>query len=184
MERDEFKSNIISNLNAAQRNAVEYCDGPQLVIACAGSGKTRVLTHKIAYLISSGLEPYQIMALTFTRKAAAEMKERINKLFGGQRISDELMMGTFHSVFARILRIEWNNAGLNKNFIIYDQGDSRNVIKDIIYDLQLKTNIYSATECQARISWLKNNRMFSSADYMQDKGEQSKDYNIRRNKRT
>ena len=178
MERDEFKSNIISNLNAAQRDAVEYCDGPQLVIACAGSGKTRVLTHKIAYLIASGLEPYQIMALTFTRKAAAEMKERINKLFGGQRISDELMMGTFHSVFARILRIEWDNAGLKKNFIIYDQGDSRNVINDIINDLQLKTNIYSATECRARISWLKNNRMFSSADYMQDEGEQSKDYNI------
>ena len=145
MERDEFKSNIISNLNAAQRDAVEYCDGPQLVIACAGSGKTRVLTHKIAYLIASGLEPYQIMALTFTRKAAAEMKERINKLFGGQRISDELMMGTFHSVFARILRIEWNNAGLKKNFIIYDQGDSRNVINDIINSRLRRVKFYLTT---------------------------------------
>ena len=115
---------MLEQLNDSQRQAVEYCDGPQQVIAGAGSGKTRVLTYKIAYLLERGLAPWNILALTFTNKAAREMKERIGRLVGQER-AQRLQMGTFHSVFARILRAEADSIGFNSNFTIYDQSDAR-----------------------------------------------------------
>ena len=115
---------ILEQLNESQREAVVYCDGPSLVIAGAGSGKTRVLTYKIAWLLEQGMAPWQILALTFTNKAAREMKERIGRLVGDER-ARYLQMGTFHSVFARILRSEAEVLGYNANFTIYDQSDAR-----------------------------------------------------------
>ena len=115
---------ILDNLNESQRTAVEWCDGPQLVIAGAGSGKTRVLTYKIAYLLRKGLAPWNILALTFTNKAAREMKERIANLVGTDRARG-LHMGTFHSVFSHILRVEAEAIGYQSSFTIYDQSDSR-----------------------------------------------------------
>ena len=115
---------LLNDLNDAQRAAVEYIDGPSLVIAGAGSGKTRVLTYKIAYLLSQGMKPWSIMALTFTNKAAREMKERIGKLVGDD-LAQHLYMGTFHSIFSRILRAEAEHIGFNNNFTIYDESDSR-----------------------------------------------------------
>src|SRR5574344_382274 len=117
---------LLNELNESQRAAVEYCDGAQLVIAGAGSGKTRVLTYKIAYLIESGMEPWRILALTFTNKAANEMKQRIGLLVGPEK-ARYINMGTFHSVFSRILRLEAEKIGFNNNFTIYDQTDSRSL---------------------------------------------------------
>ena len=114
---------LLSELNDSQREAVEYIDGPSLVIAGAGSGKTRVLTYKIAYLLQRGVSPYNILALTFTNKAATEMKARIGKLVG-ERDALALRMGTFHSVFSRILRVEAAHIGYNSNFTIYDESVS------------------------------------------------------------
>ena len=110
-------SEILNDLNASQRDAVEYCDGAQLVIAGAGSGKTRVLTYKIAYLLENGMKPWAILALTFTNKAAREMKDRIGKLVGTD-VARELNMGTFHSIFARILRVESAHVGYQSNYTI------------------------------------------------------------------
>ena len=119
---------LLEQLNQGQREAVTYCDGPQLVIAGAGSGKTRVLTYKIAYLLANhAYQPWNILALTFTNKAAREMKERIGRLVG-QEQARYLQMGTFHSVFARILRAEADRIGFNSNFTIYDQSDSRSLV--------------------------------------------------------
>ena len=152
--------NILLNLNDAQRAAVEYNGGPELVIACAGSGKTRVLTYKIAYLIESGLQPNRILAMTFTKKAAEEMKTRVDGICG-RCVSGELVIGTFHSVFARFLRYYSIAAGLDRNFVIYDQSDSQNTVADIIKDLNLSANVYKARDVQMKISWLKNNYMCS-----------------------
>ena len=127
----EMKEKLLENLNESQRAAVEYTAGPQLVIAGAGSGKTRVLTYKIAYLLEEGLEPWHILALTFTNKAAQEMKNRIGMLVGSSR-SQRLYMGTFHSIFARILRVEADKLGFTSNFTIYDEADSRSLLKSII----------------------------------------------------
>ena len=115
----EMKEKLLENLNESQRAAVEYTAGPQLVIAGAGSGKTRVLTYKIAYLLEEGLEPWHILALTFTNKAAQEMKNRIGMLVGSSR-SQRLYMGTFQSIFARILRVEADKLGFTSNFTIYE----------------------------------------------------------------
>ena len=120
--------NILDQLNDSQRAAVEYVDGPQLVIAGAGSGKTRVLTYKIAYLLQQGMRPWNILALTFTNKAANEMKARIGQLVG-METARSLNMGTFHSVFSRILRLEAAHIGFNSNFTIYDERDSRSLVK-------------------------------------------------------
>ena len=111
---------ILQQLNDSQRKAVLYDEGPSLIIAGAGSGKTRVLTHKIAYHIQQGIAPWRILALTFTNKAAREMKERIGKLVGEDK-AREIQMGTFHSVFARILRMEAERIGYSSNFTIYDR---------------------------------------------------------------
>ena len=146
---------LLKQLNEGQRAAVEYCQGPQLVIAGAGSGKTRVLTYKIAYLLEQGLAPWNILALTFTNKAAREMKERIGRLVGQDRAA-RLQMGTFHSVFARILRAEAEHIGFGANFTIYDQADSRSLVKNIIKELQLDDKTYKPSTVADRISMAKN----------------------------
>ena len=146
---------LLEQLNEGQREAVVYCDGPQLVIAGAGSGKTRVLTYKIAWLLEHGLAPWNILALTFTNKAAREMKERIGRLVGQER-AIHLQMGTFHSVFARILRAEADSIGFNSNFTIYDQSDSRSLVKSIIKELQLDEKVYKPASVADRISMAKN----------------------------
>ena len=147
---------LLNDLNDAQRAAVEYIDGPSLVIAGAGSGKTRVLTYKIAYLLSQGMKPWSIMALTFTNKAAREMKERIGKLVGDD-LAQHLYMGTFHSIFSRILRAEAEHIGFNNNFTIYDESDSRSLLKAIIKEMGLDEKAYKPAAVHARISMAKNN---------------------------
>ena len=150
-----MNENLLNQLNDGQRKAVEYCDGPQLVIAGAGSGKTRVLTYKIAYLLERGMAPWNILALTFTNKAAREMKERIGRLVGPER-AQRLQMGTFHSVFARILRAEADAIGFSANFTIYDQADSRSLVKSIIKEMQLDDKTYKPSSVADRISMAKN----------------------------
>ena len=157
---------LLKDLNEAQRAAVEYIDGPSLVIAGAGSGKTRVLTYKIAYLLSQGMKPWSIMALTFTNKAAREMKERIGKLVGND-LAQHLYMGTFHSIFSRILRAEAEHIGFNKNFTIYDESDSRSLIKAIVKEMGLDDKKYKPAAVHAKISMAKNNLM-SAAAYESD----------------
>ena len=157
---------LLNDLNEAQRAAVEYIDGPSLVIAGAGSGKTRVLTYKIAYLLSQGMKPWSIMALTFTNKAAREMKERIGKLVGND-LAQHLYMGTFHSIFSRILRAEAEHIGFNNNFTIYDESDSRSLIKAIVKEMELDDKKYKPAAVHAKISMAKNNLM-SAAAYESD----------------
>ena len=157
---------LLKDLNEAQRAAVEYIDGPSLVIAGAGSGKTRVLTYKIAYLLSQGMKPWSIMALTFTNKAAREMKERIGKLVGND-LAQHLYMGTFHSIFSRILRAEAEHIGFNSNFTIYDESDSRSLIKAIVKEMGLDDKKYKPAAVHAKISMAKNNLM-SAAAYESD----------------
>lgn len=153
---------LLNDLNEAQRAAVEYIDGPSLVIAGAGSGKTRVLTYKIAYLLSQGMKPWSIMALTFTNKAAREMKERIGKLVGND-LAQHLYMGTFHSIFSRILRAEAEHIGFNNNFTIYDESDSRSLIKAIVKEMGLDDKKYKPAAVHAKISMAKNNLMSAAA---------------------
>ena len=157
-----MNNDILNQLNDGQRAAVEYCDGPQLVIAGAGSGKTRVLTYKIAYLLEQGYQPWNILALTFTNKAAREMKERIGRLVGQER-AQRLQMGTFHSVFARILRAEADKIGFNSNFTIYDQADSRSLVKNIIKEMQLDDKVYKPASVADRISMSKNHLLMPRA---------------------
>ena len=148
---------MLSGLNESQRAAVEYIDGPSLVIAGAGSGKTRVLTYKIAYLIShAGIRPWAIMALTFTNKAAREMKERIALLVGADE-ARLLRMGTFHSIFSHILRIEAETLGYTRDFTIYDESDSKSLCRTVIKELQLDEKIYKPGDVLKRISAAKNN---------------------------
>ena len=157
---------LLNDLNEAQRAAVEYIDGPSLVIAGAGSGKTRVLTYKIAYLLNQGMKPWSIMALTFTNKAAKEMKERIGKLVGND-LAQHLYMGTFHSIFSRILRAEAEHIGFYNNFTIYDESDSRSLIKAIVKEMGLDDKKYKPAAVHAKISMAKNN-LLSAAAYESD----------------
>ena len=143
------------DLNESQRKAVEYIDGPSLVIAGAGSGKTRVLTYKIAYLLERGMMPWNILALTFTNKAAKEMRNRIGQLVGEQT-ARYLYMGTFHSIFSRILRREAERIGYSSNFTIYDESDSRSLIKSIIKEMNLDDKVYKPATVHHRISMAKN----------------------------
>lgn len=145
----------LSKLNEQQRRAVEYLDGPSLVIAGAGSGKTRVLTYKIVHLLAKGYEPYRIMALTFTNKAAREMRERIHALVGGD-IASKLWMGTFHSIFLRILRRHAALIGFKSDFTIYDTSDSKALIKTILKDMELDDKVYKPNVVQSAISMAKN----------------------------
>ena len=158
---------LLNDLNESQRKAVKYIDGPSLVIAGAGSGKTRVLTYKIAYLLQQGVKPWSIMALTFTNKAAREMKERIGKLVG-QELAQHLYMGTFHSIFSRILRAEAQHIGFTNNFTIYDESDSRSLIKTIVKEMGLDEKVYKPASVHSRISMAKNNLM-SADNYARDK---------------
>ena len=157
-----MNTEILEHLNESQRRAVEYCDGASLVIAGAGSGKTRVLTYKIAWLMEQGMAPWQILALTFTNKAAREMKERIGRLVGEER-ARYLQMGTFHSVFARILRAEAEHIGFNSNFTIYDQTDARSLVRTIIKEMQLDDKVYKPASVADRISMAKNHLMLPQA---------------------
>ena len=157
---------LLNDLNEAQRAAVENIDGPSLVIAGAGSGKTRVLTYKIAYLLNQGMKPWSIMALTFTNKAAREMKERIGRLVGDD-LAQHLYMGTFHSIFSRILRAEAEHIGFNNNFTIYDEADSRSLIKAIVKEMGLDDKSYKPAAVHAKISMAKNN-LVSAESYASD----------------
>ena len=164
-----MNNEILSQLNESQRVAVEYCDGASLVIAGAGSGKTRVLTYKIAWLLERGKEPgndpirpWNILALTFTNKAAREMKERIGRLVG-EDDARYLQMGTFHSVFARILRTEADKIGYTPNFTIYDQTDARSLVKAIIKEMQLDDKVYKPSSVADRISMAKNHLLLPQA---------------------
>ncbi len=162
---------FLQELNPSQREAVEFCDGPSLIIAGAGSGKTRVLTYKIAYLLKMGLPPYNILALTFTNKAAREMKSRISDMVG-ERKARQLWMGTFHSIFSRILRNEAERIGFNSNFTIFDSSDSANLIRLIIKEMQLDDKIYKANGVQNQISRAKNSlitpRMYAQNKELQE----------------
>lgn len=157
---------ILDKLNESQRLAVEYCDGPELVIAGAGSGKTRVLTYKIAYLLQQAdfdLAPWNILALTFTNKAANEMKQRIGEIVGNH-VAVRLNMGTFHSVFSRILRCEADRLGYTSNYTIYDETDSRSLITSIVKEMGLDDKLYKAANIRHQISIAKN-RLVSADQY-------------------
>ena len=157
-----MNTEILKQLNGSQQQAVLYNDGASLVIAGAGSGKTRVLTYKIAWLLEQGMKPWNILALTFTNKAAREMKERIGRLVGEEQ-ARYLQMGTFHSVFARILRAEAEHIGYNSNFTIYDQTDARSLVKTIIKEMQLDDKVYKPSSVADRISMAKNHLLLPQA---------------------
>jgi len=158
-----MNEDYLEKLNVQQRAAVEYCDGPQLVIAGAGSGKTRVLTYKIVHLLQLGYEPWRIMALTFTNKAAREMRERIEPL-AGPAVAAQLWMGTFHSIFSRLLRRNADRIGFKSDFTIYDQSDSRSLIKLIVKDMGLDDKLYKPASIQTQISNAKN-ALITPEDY-------------------
>ena len=157
-----MNNEFLKQLNESQQEAVLYNDGASLVIAGAGSGKTRVLTYKIAWLLEQGMRPWQILALTFTNKAAREMKERIGRLVGEEQ-ARYLQMGTFHSVFARILRAEAEHIGYNSNFTIYDQTDARSLVKAIIKEMGLDDKVYKPSSVADRISMVKNHLILPQA---------------------
>lgn len=158
---------LIDELNESQREAVLCCDAPSLVIAGAGSGKTRMLTYKIAYLLQTGMQPWNILALTFTNKAAKEMRQRIGRIVG-EEIASRLWMGTFHSILSRILRQECDHLGFSKDFTIYDASDSKSLIKSILKDMQLDDKTYKPGSVASRISMAKNRLVLPSA-YMADR---------------
>ncbi|MBW6477964.1 MAG: UvrD-helicase domain-containing protein [Bacteroidales bacterium] len=171
---------FLNDLNEPQRQAVENTEGPVMVIAGAGSGKTRVLTYRIAYLLSKGVDPFNILALTFTNKAAREMKERIAQLVGASK-AKSLWMGTFHSIFAKILRIESEKLGFPSNFTIYDTDDSKRLLKTIVKEQQLDDKVYNASYVLHRISNAKNN-LISAMDYNEDAEIQTYDIQNRKPK--
>ena len=154
----------IKQLNKAQQEAVLHKDGPSMVIAGAGSGKTRVLTFRIAYLMSKGVDSFNILALTFTNKAAREMKNRISAIVGGSEAKN-LWMGTFHSVFAKLLRVEGHHLGYPSNFTIYDTQDSQRLIASIIKEMGLDKDVYKYKQIQQRISSYKNSLITVKAYY-------------------
>ncbi|MDY3852569.1 MAG: 3'-5' exonuclease [Prevotella sp.] len=157
---------ILDGLNERQREAVVYIDGPQQVIAGAGSGKTRVLTYKIAYLLQQGYQPWNILALTFTNKAAKEMQARIATVVG-EKLANRLYMGTFHSIFARVLRVEAQHIGFTSNFTIYDETDSRSLIKSIVKEMGLDDKVYKPSAVHNRISMAKNH-LITAAQYREN----------------
>ncbi len=157
---------LLKDLNEPQREAVTTIEGPVMVIAGAGSGKTRALTYRVAYMIQEGIDPFSIMALTFTNKAAREMKERIMQLVNASDARN-VWMGTFHSIFARILRIEAEKIGFTANFSIYDTDDSKALITQILKDLNLDTKVYPAKQVLSRISAAKSS-LYSPEDYAND----------------
>lgn len=177
MTDQEKEKEILAALNDSQREAVEYCTGPSLVVAGAGSGKTRVLTYKIAYLLNKGLKPWNILALTFTNKAAREMKERIAMITSSSD-ARRLYMGTFHSIFARILRREGELIGFGSNFTIYDEADSRSLLKNIIKVLGLEEKVYKPASVHNIISMAKNH-LITASEYAEDRSAIERDRSIR-----
>ena len=169
--------NILDQLNDAQREAAACTEGPEMIIAGAGSGKTRTLTFRIAHLISKGADPFSILALTFTNKAAAEMKERIIKLVGSD--ARNIWMGTFHSVFARVLRSEATKLGYTSTFTIYDNDDSKSAIKQIVKQLNLDPKTYSPGNVLSRISMAKSS-LISPEDYANNPEIQQTDSSARK----
>ena len=167
------KSAILEGLNSEQRAAVSCVDGPVLIVAGAGSGKTRVLTSRIAYILEGGCEPSEILALTFTKKAASEMKERI-ALMVGERKARRLYMGTFHSVFIRFLREFAESIGYPSTFTIYDTSDSVSAIKTCLKELQLDDKVYKPKDVLSRISMAKNN-LVTAESYMKNAAAMQKD---------
>jgi len=163
---------FIKDLNDAQKAAVMHMEGASMVIAGAGSGKTRVLTYRVAYLLANGVNPFKVLALTFTNKAAKEMKERIMKIVGNE--ARNVWMGTFHSIFARVLRIEGHRMGYTSNFTIYDTEDSRKLLRNIIKELNLDNKVYAPNYVQYKISSAKNN-LISHVQYSEDSEIQSAD---------
>lgn len=159
-------SHFLEDLNLTQREAAMQIDGPVMIIAGAGSGKTRVLTYRIAHILNQGADPFQILALTFTNKAAREMKTRIGLLVN-ESYARQLWMGTFHSVFARILRVEAEKIGYPKQFTIYDTEDSKSVLKTIVKELQLDDKIYKPSLLLNRISDAKN-KLINATQYQEN----------------
>ena len=154
--------NYLANLNPQQQAAVENIKGPMMIIAGAGSGKTRVITMRIAHIIKQGADPFAILALTFTNKAAKEMRDRINQIIGPE--AKNIWMGTFHSVFAKILRIEADKIGYPANFTIYDTDDSKSLLRAIIKEQTLDEKLYNVNHVYNRISSAKNN-LISAQEY-------------------
>ena len=173
-----MNEDYLEKLNEQQRAAVEYCDGPQLVIAGAGSGKTRVLTYKIVHLLRLGYEPWRIMALTFTNKAAREMRERIEPL-AGPEVAAQLWMGTFHSIFSRLLRRNAERIGFKSDFTIYDQSDSRSLIKLIVKAMELDDKVYKPASIQTIISNAKN-ALITPDDYARNQALMDADRDAQR----
>lgn len=173
-----MNQDYLSQLNEPQRDAVTYTDGPTLVIAGAGSGKTRVLTYKIVHLLHQGYEPWRILALTFTNKAAREMRERIEQLVGAPTAS-KLWMGTFHSIFARMLRTNAERVGYKSNFTIYDTADSKSLVKTIIKDMALDEKVYKPSTVLSAISTAKN-ALISPEKYVTLQDVMEADKNARR----
>ena len=160
-------NDYLEKLNTAQRAAVEYLGGPQLVIAGAGSGKTRVLTYKIVHLLAQGCDAGRILALTFTNKAANEMRQRVCSV-AGESVAARLWMGTFHSIFSRMLRRHADRLGFRSDFTIYDTSDSKSLVKSIIKELKLDDKAYRPGHVLSDISWAKN-ALYSPADYASDR---------------
>src|SRR5690348_1525758 len=163
----------LEGLNENQRVAVEHIDGPLMIVAGAGSGKTKVLTTRIAHLMRNGVDAFNILALTFTNKAASEMKERVERILGNSEARN-LYIGTFHSVFARILRAEATKLGYPSNFTIYDTDDAKSIIKSIVNDLNLDDKLYKPAFVYNRISAAKNG-LIDPATYQQDNFIQQED---------
>src|SRR5450432_3042867 len=163
----------LKGLNEAQKEAVLHINGPLMIVAGAGSGKTKVLTTRIAHLLLSGVDAFNILALTFTNKAAAEMKERVEKILGNSE-SRNLYIGTFHSVFARILRVEADKLGYPRNFTIYDTDDAKSVVKTVINELDLDDKHYKPNIVYNRISSAKN-ALVGPAEYRNDYAIQQED---------
>ena len=155
----------LDGLNPSQRAAVEQTEGAVMIVAGAGSGKTRVITYRVAHLIRKDVDPFNILVLTFTNKAAKEMRERIMKVVGNE--AKNIWMGTFHSVFAKLLRVESNKIGYPSNFTIYDTDDSKSLLRSIIKEKQLDEKLYNVNFVYNRISSSKNN-LVSPAAYLQN----------------
>ncbi|GAA4806211.1 3'-5' exonuclease [Olivibacter ginsenosidimutans] len=170
---------FLNGLNPSQRAAVEQAEGPVMIVAGAGSGKTRVITYRVAYLIQKGVDPFNILVLTFTNKAAKEMRERITRVVGGE--AKNIWMGTFHSVFAKILRVEAHLIGYPSNFTIYDTDDSKSLIRSILKEMQLDDKLYNANFVYNRISAAKNN-LIAAIEYQQNPQIQAEDQSAGRDK--
>src|SRR5678809_923768 len=163
----------LEGLNERQREAVLHIDGPLMIVAGAGSGKTKVLTTRVAHLMANGIDSFNILALTFTNKAAKEMKERVEHILGNNEARN-LYIGTFHSVFARILRAEADKLGFPRNFTIYDTDDSRSVVKTVVHELSLDDKHYKPNTVYNRISAAKN-ALITAAEYINDYAIQQED---------